>query len=329
MKQKSGSGPKISVSIITYNHQEYIREALESVLIQEGDFDLEIVVGEDYSTDKTREIVEEFALKYPDIIKPIYQEINVGHYQNFVDVINLCSGDYIAQLDGDDYMLPNKLQKQIEFMQKHKECALVFHNLKLIGEWIKDNTFNNPLSEKETIVDIDKFVEIGLAHWGNSSKLYRRSCFPPEGILNELRCIGDQHLHLQNARFGKIGYIPEVLGVYRKHSNGLSQRNKNIDQIDCALRDLVLTYKNAYRYGVARDIVDRRLAFVYYDTACQYLLFKEYYKFLSSIDKSYENQIFYNNKHKICYWLRSTPRLLYLLKFINDLINRAIGRYRV
>jgi len=321
--------PKVSVSIITYNHEKYLAECLESIVTQKCDFDFEVIVGEDCSTDGTRKVLKEYVEKYPHIIKPIYQEKNVGHYQNFVDVINQCTGEYIANIDGDDCMLPGKLQKQVDFLDKHPECAVVFHNLRFIGELITTEAYNNPLDEESCIVDMDGLVEKGLAHWGNASKMYRRSSYPPEGTLRELKCIGDQHLHLQNARTGKVAYISEVLGLYRKHSGGLSQVNKKKDQIACALADLVLTYENARKYGVKKEIVDKRLAFVHFDTACQYLMLKEYNDFKINIEKSYENKIFFNKNHKICFTLKSFPSLLYVMKSINNIWHKIKGRQSI
>jgi len=310
---------KVSVSIITYNHEKYLRACLESIVTQKCDFDFEIVVGEDCSPDNTRAVLKEFQQKYPHVIKPIYQEKNVGHYQNFIDVIDQCQGEYIANIDGDDCMLPGKLQKQVDFLDEHSECAVVFHNLRFIGALITTEAYNNSLDEKSCIVDINDFVDKGLAHWGNASKMYRRSSYPPEGTLSALKCIGDQHLHLQNARTGKVAYLAEVLGLYRKHAEGLSQVNKRKDQITCALHDLVLTYSNAYKYGVKKEIVDNRLAFIYFDTACQYLQLNDYKKFKFYIEKSYENKIYFNQKHKICFMLKQLPQILYILKLTNNI----------
>ena len=95
--------PEVSVCVVTYNQEKYITECLQSVVDQETDFDFEVLVGDDCSTDGTRRIVQEFAEKYPDIIKPILHSKNTGAFHNYVSVHNAAMGKYIAHLDGDDY----------------------------------------------------------------------------------------------------------------------------------------------------------------------------------------------------------------------------------
>ena len=315
---------RVSVSITTYNHEKYIQDCLQSVIDQECNFNFEIVVAEDCSTDETRKIVNRFSEEYPNIIKLIYQKQNVGLYKNTLDVLNACSSKYIATLDGDDCMLPGRLQKEFDFLECNQDVAMVFHNMQIIGENINENTFNNSLHEKGSVINLEDFVNGGLAHWGCSSKMYRRNCLPAEGISCNLKCIEDQHFHLQIARNGKIAYIPEVLGLYRKHKSGLSQLNKK--NIECAVADLVFTYSDALRFGVTRKTVDKRLSFIFYDAACQYLMLKDYIKFKHYITKSYENLIFFNTKHRIFFILKDFPRALFLLKTLNNYVYSIRGK---
>ena len=170
--QYTDYNPQVSVSITTYNHEEYIEQCLESVVNQECNFDFEVIVGEDCSTDSTRKIIDLFVQKYPNIVKPVYQKQNVGIYQNTSDVLTACSGKYIASLDGDDCMLPRRLQKEFDFLEKHNEVAIVFHNMQLVGKGIKEYSYNNSLGEKGCIIDLENFVSLGLAHWSCSSKMY-------------------------------------------------------------------------------------------------------------------------------------------------------------
>ncbi|MBU1216406.1 glycosyltransferase [bacterium] len=321
--------PKLSISIITYNHELFIEECLESLIHEKCNFNFEIVIGEDYSTDRTKEIIQEYERRYPDIIVPIYQTKNVGWQQNLIDVINRCSGEYIAHLDGDDAVLSGKLQKQVDFLDHHKECSMVFHNMKFIGENIVQDSYNNPLEESTCIMGINDFVSQGLAHWCNSSKVYRKSSLNEIEYLKNLHCIGDQYLHLQSANKGAIGYISEVLGLYRKHENGFATLNKQKDRIACALNDLVLTYSHAYVYGVKKELVDRQFAFIYFDVACQYLVLKDYKNFKLYIEKSHENNIFFNKKHKLCFTLREMPVVLHGLKLLNTYLNNLRGKHSI
>ena len=106
--------PSLSVCIVTYNQEDYIFKTIESMLNQKVNFDYEIIVGDDCSTDNTRKIVQSFVGKYPFIIKPIFHEKNVGPIENIKSVYKKARGKYICHLDGDDYALPNKLQKQFD-----------------------------------------------------------------------------------------------------------------------------------------------------------------------------------------------------------------------
>jgi len=320
--------PLVSVSIVTYNHENYIEECLDSILSQKTNFAFEIVIGEDCSSDNTKLIIQKYEKNYPNIIKPIYNKVNVMAQQNLINVLAKCRGKYISHLDGDDCMLANKLQMQLEFFKEHDECAIVFHNMKFIGDTIIDDKFNNHLNENEMIIDIDEFVDIGLAHWCNSSKMYKKSAYPQEGI-QAFDCIGDQHYHLQNARNGKIGYIPQVLGLYRKHSSGQSSINKQLGRIKCALKDLVKTYNDAYSFGVKKKIVDKRLAFHYYDSGIQFLMLKDFNSFSDCMNKSYENKIFYNKKHELLYKLKDKPLVAYYLKLFNNYLNKLQGKQTI
>ena len=95
--------PKLPVVCITYNHGKFIKQALESCVMQKTDFDFEVIIGEDCSTDNTREVIREFEQKYPNIIKPIYQDKNIGGMQNFIDILYRATGKYIALCEGNDY----------------------------------------------------------------------------------------------------------------------------------------------------------------------------------------------------------------------------------
>lgn len=126
----------VSIGCITYNHEKYIGEAIESFLNQKVNFKYEILIHDDASTDNTANIIRGYEEKYPDIIKPIYQAENQYSKGSYPSMINLerAKGKYIALCEGDDYWTDcNKLQKQIDYMEQHKDCTLCFHNAKVIN----------------------------------------------------------------------------------------------------------------------------------------------------------------------------------------------------
>lgn len=119
--------PMVSIRTSAYNHGKYIRQCIEGILMQKTDFAFEYIIGEDFSTDDTREIVMEYAAKYPDIIRVVTADYNVGMKANGERCIMRCRGKYMALCEGDDYWTdPYKLQKQVSYMEEHPECALVY-----------------------------------------------------------------------------------------------------------------------------------------------------------------------------------------------------------
>jgi glycosyltransferase involved in cell wall biosynthesis len=212
---------KVSVLLMTYNHERFIEQAIESVLSQEVTFDIEIIVSEDRSTDRTREIVLAYRQRHPEKFRLLLSERNLRNNEVVARGLRAARGLYIAMLDGDDYWTSaHKLQKQAEFLDRHPECAVCFHNAAVIHE---DGTrqpyhWNSPgQKEISTIEDIWRGNFITTA-----ATMFRR------GLISEIPAwyipmfpITDWPLHILNAEHGTIGYIDEVMSVYRQHGGGL------------------------------------------------------------------------------------------------------------
>lgn len=219
--------PLVSVVMPTYNHAPYISQAIEGALMQKTDFDFEILIGEDDSTDGTRDKCQEYAVRHPDKIRLFLNDrknviyINgqpTGRW-NFMNLLKNAKGKYIALCDGDDYWTYSyKMQKQINFLNLHPDCAACFHNAKVeyVGKSTKSKNFNPPNQKKiSTIEDLlDKnFIS-------TASIIYRRGLF--DGFptwFSDIK-MGDWVIHILNAQHGHIGYINEVMSVYRIHQNG-------------------------------------------------------------------------------------------------------------
>jgi len=126
---------KVSVCIITYNHENFITEAIEGALLQKLNFPYEIVIGEDYSTDGTREIIRDYQKKYPDKIKLFLNKKNLGAVENFIRTLSHCHGKYVALCEGDDYWVdPSKLQKQVDFLETNSDYSVCYQDAKVINE---------------------------------------------------------------------------------------------------------------------------------------------------------------------------------------------------
>lgn len=218
----------VSVCMITYNHERFIAQAIESALMQETDFSVELVIGEDCSTDGTRAIVMEYAQRYPDRIRPLLRERNLGMITNFVATLQACRGKYIALLEGDDYWTdPHKLQKQVEFLEAHPECSICFHNAMVEYEDSSRPARTYCPPNQKTVSTLEDILERNLIptcsvmyHWGLVREL-------PEWFFR-LR-MGDWPLHVLHAQHGKIGYVDRVMGVYRIHLGSIYSLSDKLD----------------------------------------------------------------------------------------------------
>jgi glycosyltransferase involved in cell wall biosynthesis len=136
---------KLSVAMITYNQERFIAQAIASVLAQRVNFDYEIVIGEDCSTDGTRAIVEDFARRYADRIRPILHKQNVGGPRNIESTMACCRGLYLTIFEGDDYWTcEDKLQKQVDYFDAHPHCAISCHRVRFLYESAPENLGSKP-----------------------------------------------------------------------------------------------------------------------------------------------------------------------------------------
>lgn len=204
--------PKVSITLMTYNQKDYIGLCLESLVTQECNFEFEIIVGDDASTDGTSDIVREYANKYPDIVIPLIHEKNLGPSGNFFSIIEKTGGDYIAHMDGDDYALPGKLQAQADFMDKTPDCNICFHRVKAL---FPDGTIKDDLIDYEKIKDgfERKDLLMYMAVASNSSKMYRKEVkhfeIPDFDVL-------DFYANVEQIQDKKAYFVSDMTyGVYR------------------------------------------------------------------------------------------------------------------
>lgn len=206
-------GIKVSACIISYNQQDYIKDCLEGAINQVLDYDYEIVIGDDCSTDNTFRICKEYANKYPDKIRLLSRDKNLGMAKNWIATIQECQGKYIALCEGDDYWTDlNKLQKQVNFLESNPDYVLSFHKvsvLKTNGEFVEDFLTNVPEGYQNILT---------LAQYGNyihtPSVVFRNIIkeFPSEF---EQSPIVDYFLYMMLAEYGKINYSEDKMSVYR------------------------------------------------------------------------------------------------------------------
>jgi glycosyltransferase involved in cell wall biosynthesis len=211
---------KVSVLVVTYNHENFIAQALNSVLAQQVEFDYEVLVSEDRSTDRTRDIVTEFHQRYPDRIRLILSEHNLNSNEVVARGIRAAKGQYVALLDGDDYWTSeHKLQRQVQFLDSHPDCAMCFHNAVVVYEDGSREPRNwTPPQQKEFSTLEDIWMGNFIA---TCSTMFRQGLFEVPSWYELLSPIGDWPLYIFSAEHGKIGYINEVMGTYRHHPGAL------------------------------------------------------------------------------------------------------------
>lgn len=223
----------VTIRCITYNHKPYIRQCLEGFVMQNTNFRFEAIVHDDASTDGTAAIIREYAEKYPDIIKPIYETENQyskhdGSLDRIMDAH--MHGKYIALCEGDDYWTdPLKLQKQVDFLENHPGYSMCFHNaVKYYENYNRIELFNH--LDKNCDLTIHDAVHKWLVP--TASMLLRRSvCINYPTWVRKIYS-GDYTLILLAAMEGKIFYIHQIMSVYRINFEGMSasarMQGKNI-----------------------------------------------------------------------------------------------------
>ena len=215
---------KFSVICAAYNQANFIRSALDGFVSQKTNFKFQVFVYDDASTDGTTDIIREYAEKYPDIIKPIIQTEN--QFSKGVDVAKTfiwpkIDTEYVAMCDGDDYWCDkNKLQKQVDFLDKHPDYTVCFHPVEIFWD---DNSHPEqiwPKRAKDT--SLNKLLHGNFIP--NCAVMYRWQAkgldLAKEWPTNIYP--GDWFLHLLHARQGKIGFLPDVMARYRRHAGGIS-----------------------------------------------------------------------------------------------------------
>ena len=223
---------EVTVLLTTYNHEKYIAQALDTVLMQETEFDYEIVVLEDCSTDRTRGVLLGYQKQYPGKIRLRLAERNESTSSRpFAEEFQASSSPYIAMLDGDDYWTSSKkLQKQVEFLEAHPDCVLCFHNaMRIYEDGNRASLLYNPADQKRISVLEDILQSNFIA---GCTPMFRKSALGrlPEWYYTPL--FGDWPLYVLCAQHGKIGYIDEILAVYRIHREGLWSRRDAIQKLE-------------------------------------------------------------------------------------------------
>lgn len=209
------SRPALTVCIITCNQRGFIEECVRSVAGQEVDADLRILIGDDASDDGTGDIVARIAGEHPNKVEHLRRHERMGAMANMRDLMARADGDFVARVDGDDYWLPGKLQRQLDYLQAHPDCAAVY---------------TNAITVDEAGHRIGLFNDVGDARFDLAAMLRRGNFLNNSSVL--FRNAGrhawldvdapqiDYRVHLWHARHGWLGHIAEPLAAYRVNTRG-------------------------------------------------------------------------------------------------------------
>lgn len=212
----------VDILMPVYNHQQFLEQALQSIVSQKTNFNFRLVVGEDCSTDKSRIIIEKFQKNYPNIIVPFFRKKNIGAHQNSKLLFAEMASKYVAICEGDDYWTdPCKLQKQVDFLESNTEFAMCFTNhitINQLGEVIdnkSDFVRQNRNLNHEDILANNYFI-------GTASVLIKRETLPqpfPTIYFNAPN--GDYLLYSLATKFGDVAFLDFYSAAYRIHDNGI------------------------------------------------------------------------------------------------------------
>jgi glycosyltransferase involved in cell wall biosynthesis len=239
--------------MIAYNHEPFIAQAIEGILMQKTDFPIELIIGEDCSTDKTREICIEYQNKYPAIIKLQLPDTNKGMQRNFVENMQAASGKYIALCEGDDYWTdPLKLQRQIDFLEANKDVSLSAEN----------GLVKNSISDKEYLFNKESKEQYYTAYqmlqnrrFPTASTVFRAEYV--EDIAKLLYC-ADSILWVLLSTKGRVHYNPVVSSVYNRGMQGIVKGSdrlkwlKTMENWDKQIMEIIKTssLKDSFNYRI-------------------------------------------------------------------------------
>lgn len=220
-------GPKVSALLTTYNHERYVQQAIESVFAQETPFSVELIVCDDGSTDRTTTVVDEFVRRYPDRIRTLYRGENSedSGAHSFLRGLEMCGGEYVALLDGDDYWTnPEKLRRQVEFLDARPFHWMCFHGCKIEYDGVDDASWEMRLgfpTESLTTEEILECCSCAADVTVQASTIVMRRELA--GVLRgepDMPTPRGWFIGLVASQLGPVGYVPDVSSVYRQHSGG-------------------------------------------------------------------------------------------------------------
>lgn len=312
---------KVSVCIISYNQQNYIQQCLDGVFSQKTNFEFEVIIRDDCSTDKTHLTIMEYISRLDDVKKSkitvLDSTTNIGANDNFIETFKASVGQWLAICEGDDYWCDEeKLQKQYDYAISHSGCSLVVHPA-LVSE-------NNVLSQTSWACMNKAINQVGDVIRAKGQFSPTGSYFFKREILNVIPLwfstapVGDYYMEIFATSLGSCHTIPDAMSVYRINASGswsdLLKKDRNGQRIiKTYLSQLDYLDKLIGLFPACVDDIKIKKAHAQYAAAMGYLANGDYYNYKLLIDRSYTKD-WYDKMHLAFYLLRNN-RLLSMLMF--------------
>lgn len=235
--------PEVSVLVVTFNHAQYIKQCLDSLLSQDY-VNYKIYIGDDCSTDGTAAIIRDYASKYPEKIKARLNEANMGSHPNFKKLIGECSSDWFAICEGDDFWIDNsKLTKQMKALANNPNCIMCFSQAVVLD--VNKTRFSNSFllspPTQRRIFTREDFLRNDFAQ--NCTCVYKKDSYLKLGDWHSNFIFGDYSFQLESLKEGDAFFINEPLAVYRVHATGIWSNNTEISRLRHQIEFLAFYYK--------------------------------------------------------------------------------------
>ncbi|MFY9621327.1 MAG: glycosyltransferase family 2 protein [Pyrinomonadaceae bacterium] len=252
--------PKISVLVVTYNHEKFIRQALDSVMMQKTDFEFEVIVADDYSQDRTPEIARAYVAAN-SIVRVLQTDEHLGITRNYQRGFAACSGQYVAILEGDDYWIsPNKLETLAAYLDHNEECVCCFHRV-FTHDAVTDLIYVPAPFEPRNQTRVFTAREVARQNPVScfSTCMYRRNVIANLNPAFWKLKLREWPFNIVMAQHGLIGYLPEIMSVYRAQPGGIWSQKSPEEQFKQLLEiiDLYNEFLN-FKYDAEFQAIKRK-----------------------------------------------------------------------
>lgn len=298
---------KLSVIVPAFKLAPYIHECLLSLLAQQANFDFEVVVCDDASPDNTYDVTSYLKPAFSNLIV-LRNEVNLGLIGTMRRLLETAKGQYIAYVDGDDIALPGKLQQQVDYLEQHPGCSMVYHESDMFDsatgqhlKWYSKDYYNyHYIPQQADITHLIRYTVFLQA----SSVMFRRHASLTQALQHDCKIICDFPWHIMNVGFlgGTIDRLDAVLGRYRIHSNSFgAQTQQNHQRRIKVTEELASACRLGKQFGVEENIIQLGVNHVYFSAALYFLKAGEAELFLQMIELSVVNFQFFDERHRLIY----------------------------